>query len=317
MGISPPVRGSTNLATVEQMVRASSLPTDFAYQVMVYQTLAKFLGLVVDNPRDMLNHSLVRIIESEIDMLRSRFDTSWTSKVEVTSLAAKLLVNTTVLVRLQKDNVSREILMRNTLSVAVRIIYLMDKGIVDMAIYPRLSQQSAMPKNYYRTLLIATTFLLRFFVLNKSAALDEQELARNHVAMARNFFAAEAKDYSDERAQGARLFDLLGKQVPVDLKEARLNVDDRMGASLFYDAVTMGHRLRDLPVEVEQVRLQQNPPAEWTKNASSTDRVQASEELGMSFDDLNPLDFSLPRDIWGDNVWGMLDDFAPMYTMHD
>jgi hypothetical protein len=87
---------------------------------------------------------------------------------------------------------------------------------------------------------------------------------------------------------------------------------------LLYDAITTGHVLRDLPVEV-----QESPPKSASKASSEAEVKQQVEpepivdtsQHGLSMDTnaLAPMDFSLPGDLWGDSIWGMFDPIAPVH----
>jgi hypothetical protein len=302
------------------MVRTYPLPPEFAYQVMVHHTLAKFFNTIMEKSEENISHSLIGIIDAEIDGLKTRFPTPWTSRVEMQYLTAKLLLYTTVILRLQSDRGSREILMRNCLSVAVRIAYLTDQGLAYHSTeFPDLrfeNLRNTLPKNYYRILILSTAFLVRFFVLNNQATSEEQELARNHVAIAQRYLKLACNDPLDERVRGAILFDVLCRQQPIDLEKSKLKVDDRMAASLFYDAITTGHILRDMPVEVEE------SPSKSSSKANSDVLVKQHEpdpvsetvqhDMSMNTNDFATMDFSLPGDLWGDSIWGMFDPIAPV-----
>ena len=148
VGVSSPIRGSADLATVEQFVRVYPVPKEFAYQIMVHHTLAKYFNTIVENSQESLSHSLVKIIDAELDSLITRYPAPWTPRVETANLTAKMLLYTTVIIRLQSDRTTREILMRNGLTVAVRIIYLMDQGIA----YESKEFPNVVPENLQRTL---------------------------------------------------------------------------------------------------------------------------------------------------------------------
>jgi hypothetical protein len=330
VGVSAPIKGTADLATIEHMVRDYPLPAEFAYQIMVHHTLAKFFNTIVENSQENMSHSLIRIIDAELDGLKLRYPTPWTSRAELTYLTAKLLLYTTVIVRLQSDRASREILMRNGLSVAVRIAYLTDQGLgYTSPEYPDLTLEAlrnTLPKNFYRILVLSTAFLIRFFVLNDQATPEEQELARNHVAIAQRYLKWGCNDPLDERVRGAILFDVLCRQKPIDLDNSKLRVDDRLGASLLYDAITTGHVLRNRPVEVEEA----SPRTDSKASPKTEDAAPAEQQIpepGNEVDiqdDMNgfgPMDFSLPEDLWGDSIWGMFDPIAPAgyptYTVPD
>jgi hypothetical protein len=324
VGVSAPIKGSSDLATIEHFVRTYHVPPEFAYQIMVHHTLAKFLKIIVENPQETMSISLVKIIDSELDSLKARYPVSWTSRVEMAYLTAKLLLYTTVIIRLRSDRASREIITSNALSVAVRIAYLTEQGFAfDSPDYPYIPPKvlsATLPKNYFRVLVLSTAFLIRFFVLNVHATPEEQELARNHVAIAQRYLSSLSEDPMDERVRGATLFGILSRQKPIDLETSKLRVDDRMGASLVYDAVTLGHELRHMPSEVEEPETKTNGNGIDVGNEQET--TVDSETLEMLMDEevqvdtYPPLDFSLPQDLWGDSIWGMFDPIAPSYQTY-
>lgn len=214
--------------------------------------------------------------------------------------------------------------MRSGLTAAVRIIYLTSQGIA-YPTSPTLPQLSAaqlsttLPKNYFRTLVLCTAFLLRFFVLNARVAPQEQETARNYVAIAQRFLHSGSEDPQDERGRGAALFEVLSRQVPRDLEDDGLKVDDRLGASLVYDAVARGQALRCQRVDMEEdedgdgegggeVKVEDSGFGDEGVSAGDTWETDGG---GLQMDGLGALDFSLPQDIWGDSIWGIFGDLAP------
>lgn len=320
VGVTAPIKRLADLAAIENMVRTYPLPPEFAYQVMVYHILAKFFNTIIENSEENISHSLIGIIDAELDNLKTRFPTPWTPRVEMNYLTAKMLLYTTVILRLREDRGSREILMRNCLSVAVRIAYLTDQGLAyQSAEFPDLrfeDLRNTLPKNYYRILVLSTAFLIRFFVLNNRATTEEQELARNHVAIAQRYLKLACNDPRDERVRGAILFGVLCQQQPIDLEKSKLKVDDRMAASLLYDAITTGHVLRDLPVEIEE-----SPPKSSSKAGSdgqarqeeNSHAIQPEQlEQPMTMPEFEQMEFAFPDDLWGDSIWGMFDPIVPV-----
>jgi hypothetical protein len=322
VGVTAPIKRLTDLTAIENMVRNYPLPPEFAYQVMVHHTLAKFFNTIIENSTENISHSLIGIIDAELDSLKTRFPTPWTTRVEMNYLTAKLLLYTTVILHLREDRGSREILMRNGLSVAVRISYLSDQGLgYQSPEFPQLTfenLQSTLPKNYYRILILSTAFLIRFFVLNNQATPAEQELARNHVVIAQTYLKRASKDPTDERARGAILFNALCRQPSIDLEKSKLKVDDRMAASLLYDAIATGHALRHEPIELDESQAKVSSAKAESETSSLGKQRElpvpfenSSQDMAMGSNDLSQFDFSLPEDLWGDSIWGMFDPIAP------
>jgi hypothetical protein len=286
---------------------------------MVQHTLAKFTSVVLNDPNGSVSYSLIQLVDGELDGLRSRFPSEWTSRVEVNVLIAKLHLYAMSVVRLHADRTSRDVLLKLGFPVALRIVYLTEQGLHYKSTDPQSLGTTALsrtlPKEYFRGIVLAAVFLLRYFALNERAIKEEQELARNHVAIVHSFFKAGVLAPGDEYDRATKFFELLSRSQPVDIDNVKLKVDNRLGQSLVYDAMSTTHSMRNISLgaeEVEQERtlasgLEQNPIAQ-------TDGLG---QFGLNFDatmmeGLGPIDMSLPIDIWGDNPWDMIDVGFPL-----
>ncbi|KAJ4303014.1 hypothetical protein N0V90_001905 [Kalmusia sp. IMI 367209] len=328
VGVSPSINETIELATIENFIRTYPISPEFAYHVMVHHTLAKFTTVVLENSQEVVSQSLVKLFDTELDSLRTKFPAPWSPRLEMAVLVAKLHLYTMTIIRMQLDLTSREILMKNGYSVALRIVYLSDQGLFyrssDYPDLPAELLQRSCPKNYFRALVLATVFLLRFFALNVNASPEEQEAAKNHIAIAQRFFKAGSKDPSDEKNRAAMLLEILSRQEPMDIDNTKLRIDDRMGASLVFDAITKGHELRNIKADVEE----RTSPHENGVDEQQMSAEMAPQPIMPAFNDYSemtqvdmnptgdyeiPLDFALPQDLWGDSVWGMFGTFAPQY----
>ena len=310
IGISPSITGSSDLETIEQFVRQQPVPSEFCYQIMIQHTLAKFTSMLQENSREAIYCSLVRLVETELDGLKTRYLTEWTARAEVTLLVAKLHLYTMTVLRMQIDLTSRELLLKLGFSVSLRIVYLCNRGLTFESDYcldiPSASLQRSLPKNNFRGLALATVFLLRYFALDNKANAEEQELARNHIRIAHNYFKDGSTAPNDEKARVARLFETLGRQTPVDIDNTKLRIDNRMGWSLVDDSIEMSKELRQ--------KSEQSTPA----MISTSEEPSVVDEMidfdSTTLDDFDSLDFSLPEDIWGDSLWAMFgNNYAPSY----
>ncbi|CAI6333338.1 unnamed protein product [Periconia digitata] len=346
VGVTPLLTGPKELETIESFVRGHAIPSEFAHHVMVHATLARYTKIVTETSEEIVSHSLIRLFNAELDSIKTRFPTPWTARSEMATLIAKIHIYTMTIIRIHKDLTTREILMRSTYTTALRIIYLCDQGEIAFhpAEYKHLAPEileRAVPKDYFRTLFLATIFLLRFFALNVHAAPEDQEVARNHVAMAQRCLKAGSLNENDEKERAAFLLEVLSRQQPIDVDNTKLRIDNRLGASLVYDAITTGHKLRNLDEEVtgdpEEAEVEaaavpaslqggghpmptgpmdtfaEMPPPPFM--ASST--VQGMAQVDMNGMDAftGPFEFSLPEDLWGDSIWNMFNSGAPDQSM--
>ncbi|PVH98249.1 hypothetical protein DM02DRAFT_51421 [Periconia macrospinosa] len=355
IGVPPIITGTKELETIESLVRSHSIHPEFGHQVMVHATLARYTRVVTDTSEEVVSQSLIRLFDAELDGIRNRFpNTPWNARVEMASLIAKIHVYTMAVIRIYRDMTTREILMRRAYATALRIIYLCDQG--GLALHPVEYKhldtdflERAVPKNYFRALFLATIFLLRFFALNIHAAPEEQEAARNHVAMAQRYLKAGSLNKNDEKERAAFLLEVLSRQQPIDVDNDKLRIDDRMGASLVYDAITTGHKLRnlgpDFPEEHDEAEVETGPAAAAVpEEAALPPPIPGQDGLaaapvdvfaqmppppplmpaaqGMAQVDINGMDpfagaleFALPEDLWGDSIWNMFNSGASDHPM--
>lgn len=309
IGVPPTLAGAKELETIETFVRGHPIPSEFAHQVMVHATLARFTKIVTDSSEEVISRSLIRLFDTELDSLKTRFPTPWNARVEMAVLTARMHLYSMTIIRIYKDQTTREVLMRSAYATALRIIHLCDQQ-GGIALHPpefkhlaSHAAERAVPKVYHRALFLATIFLLRFFALNVHAAPDEQEVARNHVAMAQRYLKAGSRSKRDESERAAFLLQVLSRQSPVDVDNTTLRIDDRMAASLVYDAITTGHKLRNLPTDVLHEQAERETQAERTtareREGEEDEEEEATEATSTAVqpeDGALPLPLPLPLD---------------------
>lgn len=314
-GLAPLINGPSDLETIELFARDHAPPREFVFQVMVQHTLAKFTNVLLNDPRDVITHSIVQLVDGELDGLKTKFPVEITPRVEYSLLVAKLHLYAMTIIRMQSDPTSREILLKHGFSVAVRILYLNDQGLgYKSDDYPNMSFgqiSRTLPKNYFRGLVLASVFLLRYFALNTQATPEEQELARNHVALAYNYLKSSSSEPQDEQDRGSRLLENLSRQEPVDIEYTKLRVDNRMGASLVYDALSTYHKIRYSSIEAEDPAPGDIEPIEDQLTAPANSEYPPMDLNANPIQGFGPLDYSLPEDLWGDSMWGMFDVGIP------
>ncbi|ORX90664.1 hypothetical protein BCR34DRAFT_501846 [Clohesyomyces aquaticus] len=322
LGVQP---GTPDLNAIEKFIRECPVSREFLYKIMVHHTLAKFTNILADETTGGVNHSLVEVIDGELDALQTRFPIDWTPRAEFTVLVAKLQLYTMTVIRPQGDPSSRDVLLRLGFAAALRVVYLTKEGLCfnsseSLDINPSMLQRS-LPKTYFRGLILAAIFLLRYFALNKRATPQEQEMARNHVAIVHAYLKEGASTrVRDEKARAAALLENLVKQQPVDLENMKLRVDNRLGASLVIDAVSLSAELRGESGEAFRdilpstcIHEQEIIHNHTYHEAPPVHAVHDPLDLGYnSMENMEnlaplPLDFNLPNDIWGDSLWGMFD----------
>jgi hypothetical protein len=323
-GLAPAINGPTELNTLEKFVRDHSFPRDFVHQVMVQHALAKFTDVLLNDAMHSISYSLVQLVDAELDGLRAKYSAEWTSRAEFNVLIAKLHLYATAIIRMHSDPISRDILLKRGFAAALRMVYLSDQGLSYRSEdYPELSAGAyarTLPKNYFRGLLLASIFLLRYFALNPRAEEQEQEQSRNHLATAHRYLKSCSTEPLDEQERGARLLENLSRQQPIDI-ESKPKVSDRLGASLIYEAITIGQSMRNVGTEAEDTCVRPVPDVvvesaeQQSGTATAMNRDFSLLDMGVNpMEGFGPLDYSLPEDLWG--ATGAWDPFFDIGIPH-
>ncbi|KAF2012860.1 hypothetical protein BU24DRAFT_259854 [Aaosphaeria arxii CBS 175.79] len=313
VGLSPLINGNSELDTIERYTREFAFPREYVYQILVQHTIAKYATVLLNDSNTAVSLAIVQLVDGELDGLKSKLCNEFTPTMEYSVLVAKLHLYAMTVVRMQSDLTSRNVLLQLGLSVSLRIVYLIREGLAyeseDNTDIPKENLPLTIPKNHYRGLVLASIFLLRYFALNNHASPEEQELARNHVAIAHTYFKSVSVEAGDEQDRGAILLASLSQQKPMDIDSMKLRVSDRLGASLVYEAITTAHELRNDNIEAEETAPKSTDDAEAGAVEQGPPPLNEDIVIPEIIDpmDLNPLDFSLPADLWGDSMWGMFD----------
>lgn len=311
-GLSPSINNPPDLDTIEKFAREHPLPREFVYQVLVHHSLAKFNNVLLSDTSGTVSYSLVQLVDTELDGLKTRFPVEFTPRVEFSLVVAKLHLYAMSIIRMHADPTSRDILLQRGFSASVRLLYLSDQCLSyksdDYPSLPSPTRLRTIPKNHFRSLILASIFLLRYFALNIKATAEEQEIACNHVALAHKILKSMSTEPNDEQSRGARLLETLSQQQPVDMDIAKLRIDNRMGASIVYDAITTGHSLRNENIEAEEhtPEFGVDPVVEQTTASFNGGYPPDNFDFNVE-DQFDPMDFKLPEDLWGDSIWGMFD----------
>ncbi|KAF2654248.1 hypothetical protein K491DRAFT_705345 [Lophiostoma macrostomum CBS 122681] len=314
-GLPPLIAGVAELDATERFVREYPIPREFAYQVMVQRVMSKFMNVLMNDAREPINYSLVQLVDGELDNLRTSFPTEWTPRVEFNALVAKMHLYGMAVLRVHHNPSTRDIILKLGLSSSLRIIYLAEAGLgFTSDSHPGIqppSLYSVLPKNYFRGVLFTCIFLIRYFALNTRATTEEQEVARNHLAIAHKILQSGSIGNLVDCQRAAILIEILGRQEPSDADNVKLRIDSRMGASLILDAITTSHTL--IGRETIQPPIQPQP-LQYSPNSNETAPEIANQSaFDFGVEGFGSMDFSsLPEDLWGDNLWTMFDMGPPV-----
>ncbi|KAI0599551.1 hypothetical protein F4775DRAFT_550358 [Biscogniauxia sp. FL1348] len=309
----PPMVNSSDLATITTFLSEHSIPRGFEAEIKLHTIITNFTSLLSHDSNDgVVDSSILRLFDREIDTLKVEFPDQWTRMAESSTLVAKIHIYALVITRGQAGTVSRDILLKLSLSAALRIIHLanarFNDDTPDMFNLTTIQRQRTMVKNYFRGLAFATAFLLRYFSLNNAASTEERQLAANHVILSHTIFKSCSIYPRDEHGRVAVLFETLCQKAPVFFDPDKLRVADRMGVSILLDAINTASDLRrgGEPIEVPQPHLQ-NPVINVPEPIDSDSQDPSAYEPAapQAFEPWTSDVTTFPSGFWGDQVWDM------------
>lgn len=302
LGLRPPVDAPMDFSIVQTFLGRKTVPIEFATYVRTQIIVAKYTGLMMQNSSEAGSSSVIRLLDSELDAIRSVYpvDGLNPTSIEYAVLTTKLHFYALMVIGLTPENISREIMLKTGLTMALRIIHIASRNSQGRA--PDLNDQPttiytqrALPKNYYRCLAFATIFLLKFFHLNDNIHRDERQAAANHIAMAQDVFKVCSTDPLDEYSRVAKVVELLARLPPDASAHAKSKLTHRLGVSILLDAIGTASEVVGKPLEIgenqtlKEVRDNDHAGKQSSPNigqGSSFAEEQVTEEqvdLGMDF----------------------------------
>lgn len=307
IGVPPTLRSAEDLATIARITSERIIPRHLAAMAEIQICVAKYTTLISESSENHVASSLERAFKYELDLTKERFTAScWDTDIECIFLTARLHLTATLAVSQSKqldaagegslDTIqgsSLRINLSEGLSSATRLIQLMclgreqeappDASSLNPAMYALAVDElymQGLPKLYFRALVFASFYLLRYHVSGTfgGAAVDA-DLARSHVGIACGYLRKHSTDPSDEPGRSAAAIETLNRYSASSRGIMRsMTISDRLGASIMYDALAMASELRTRPVRLmsEHDEPQQSLEGGGKRNAGGS-RGEAGE----------------------------------------
>ncbi|KAF4978856.1 hypothetical protein FZEAL_4838 [Fusarium zealandicum] len=258
LGLPTPIDSDLDFASIHAFLGRQTLPPTYALQVRVQLLVAKFIPLLNHDIDETARCSLVRLMDTELEVLRSELapGDEQMKPVELSILSARMHVYALMVTKDAPFSPSRQIMLGTARDVALRIIHISTLAFSSSSNGPGdpdlIRRQRSLPKNHYRCLAFATIFLLKFFYRKGADAPDERQTVANHIAKVQNLFKACAIEPLDEYNRTAKVFEVLGRENldPEISKASKLRLTHRMGVSIVFDAVSHASEARGRPVEI-------------------------------------------------------------------
>lgn len=294
-GLPPPIDAGYDLTTIQNFLCRTNLDSNFKFYVRVQIVVAKYASLVSHASDLNACVSIMRLVESELDVLQSTFNERENGGYDTgfSILDVKLHFYALLMTKLSPEAPSYHVTFKNALTTALRIVQIstlhqaIDGGDAEETL--SLRKRRSLPKNNYRGLAFATILLLKFFYLNSAAPKEEQDAAATHIKLAQNVFSACSSEDGDEYARAAKVFEALARLNQDTLDSAlKLRLTHLMGVSIFLDALSTAAEIRGRPVTIREGETLEELSTDSGDQPIQTERLPVSspgaEQAGSMMD---------------------------------
>lgn len=325
IGAPLPFKHPSDLSGIETRIARAELPHGMAAHAALAAVVSKHGG-ILSTETDLGTHTaLVAMHSEELQGIHQRYKDIWDDDLEFFLQADKLHFYTTLWVRgssttkglvaNHRSSPPGETLIAATTS-ATSIIEIYQRLVENLCRCGTTSKSSSgttaaiMPKNYFRCLMHATAFLLRFVCFNKTAREDDRETARLHIDMAAATLRRTVQN-SFAKDDMARAGTILGKLLEHGdlLQEQRLQIDDRGGASIYWDTIHKSFQIRGISTTHTDLMELIDPTRSIKSHSQQIDRRRDSHlptpsVSSMFASDVDPNESSV---IWDDSLMEFFD----------
>ncbi|KAJ9154870.1 hypothetical protein NKR23_g2284 [Pleurostoma richardsiae] len=291
IGVPPYIRSPEDLAVVSRIASDESVPRELAVLAEIQVCAVKYTSLVSESAELHLAAMLERAFKHELDLTKDRFAAHWSADIEFVFLDAKLHLIATLAVSHSNKQLnstsegssglpvdpSLAVALSDGFDCAIRLIRILCLG-QDVSQAPIPLGKHAitvdelfaegLPKLYFRGLVFAAFYLLRYRISSNTTLTAAGHLARKHVDIACNYLRRHSMRPTDEPGRAAAAIETLHRfstVLPAAIS-GPMRIKERLGASIFYDALTKANEFRSRPVWVlnDQEQPQQKLVVETT-----------------------------------------------------
>ncbi len=200
--------------------------------------------------------SLTSLLDRELESLKASYQDIWSPELEINLQGAQLYLYalcfateqslaTNADVAAPQISTSSQLVLQQGLAAASRLINTVSNLLISTSSLDPTKRNSphtpfggghllSYPKHYFASLFFAAIFLLKFLVALPHVSRSDRQLAINNITTCHRIFTVFACSRDHKRA--ALLIEVLGRMTCSGGLHAGLNVKNRLGASLMYDA---------------------------------------------------------------------------------
>lgn len=312
IGIAPPLRSPEDIKTISDITGDGNIPSEFAALADISRCVAKYTILLSENAKSAMGSSLIGIFEQELQSTKERFSSCWNAEHEYYVLEAKLhaygilIVGRATLSQSKRDGgtdlFTQKSHILQGLHLATQLINMLifripcpmpSKRRTNRASSKEDIATTALPKFYFRAMVFATFYLLRYFVLAKWSDTGDNEVAKDHVMSAHSYLDRCSFATGDESDRVAKAIDALCTAAPTvhTVFMGQLRVNDRLAASISFDLLSTANEIRNKPALLEN---DQQVPQIRAKPSLTGDSEYTGQQLPREAEENS----ALARDIW-------------------
>lgn len=325
-GVPPSLRGAHELSTVDMILERSFVPTKLSIETEIQRCVAKYHDAMLGEMDGPVRETLVQMCDREMDNIPLRLSSSLDSYLTFSFVVGKLHVYTLALVKEGASSAHKRRFDPHTrgatyqnlgMTAANRIIELYCNGLetpLGQSDKSLINRYLALPKSFFRGVLFATFFLLKYFALNSSCPDEDKLSARNKVLMVHAKLRATAPHQFSESGRAATVIEVLCHHADNGNANIGIEVEDRASASVAWGALILASKIRGKRSWAANILENINPtspPEAEDSQVPYTDFDPSSDPTAPAATDE---EMSLPEDIWDQSFLDLLDFRAYDYN---
>lgn len=303
LGVPAIIDSASELSRVTTCLNEYSIPREFSAEIKLQSIIVDFTNVLSHTDNDgAIDPSILRLLDRELEGLKSSYPDQWPHMLEYSTLVAKLHMYAMVISRDPASNTVRDILLKQSFSMCLRVIFLANtrhqEELSESHGLPVLRRHRAFPKAYFKGLAFTTAFLLRYFSLNPTASVEEQQVAANHVVLSHSICTSCAVHPKDELGRFATRCEELCRHGPMPVDPREPAAGDRVGVTLLIESMRLatGMRSPDSPVPSVTPSIPPDPSLMTPNVFGMTNQMPDAWANDMTF----------AGQFWGDPGWDAL-----------
>ena len=231
------------------MAKEPDVPQQFMVQVDIQRQVVQYSTSLASDVDPSTAATLLNLFNNELDNLLHAYKSIWSARLEIQLLGAKLYLFSLCLTVVTKrhglvDGATKSyapdparLPVQLGLPTAVSLIHNIYNLNREISTQTHLPASSVVhyPKYYFRLVVFAVGFLMKFLTTNPSASQEDRELAISHITTAHQFFSSFSA--GEDFAHIAQVIEVLAQNLREDKDEDSDPIKTRFGASLLYDII--------------------------------------------------------------------------------